>query len=73
VPVLGEKKERLVTIPGSTPAPDELGEGCEFADRCPFATEKCRQGLIPLYDAGNGHNVRCLKYSDLQEVDEDGE
>ena len=70
VPVLGEKKERLTTISGSTPAPSELKDGCEFADRCPFASEKCRQGLIPLYKKDEDHFVRCLQFADLQEVNE---
>ena len=35
VPVLGlADDQKLETIPGATPNPADVGEGCEFADRC---------------------------------------
>ncbi len=63
VPVLGaDGAARLETIPGVTPDPSELGEGCEFADRCGYCTEECRRGEIPEREAGSGHTVRCIHY-----------
>ncbi|MEU9170213.1 ABC transporter ATP-binding protein [Streptomyces sp. NPDC048420] len=32
---------RLVTLPGSPPAPHALPPGCAFAPRCPLATDEC--------------------------------
>lgn len=70
VPVLGlADGQKLETIPGATPNPSELKGGCEFADRCPECIELCRRGVIPSYQVGPGHHVRCLKYSSCQEVD----
>ena len=70
VPVLGmEEGKKLETIPGATPNPAELGPGCEFADRCPFAAERCREKRIPSFEITPGHQVRCLKYDSFREVD----
>ena len=70
VPVLGLKEDQeLETIPGATPNPASLKEGCDFADRCPFCTDRCRKGRIPAYEVEPGHRVRCLKFDSFKEVD----
>ncbi len=70
VPVLGlGDGQKLETIPGSTPNPADIKEGCEFADRCPFCTDKCRVKDIPNFEVSPGHNVRCLKYEGYPEVE----
>lgn len=62
VPVLGMSGDKeLATIPGATPNPAELKEGCEFADRCSCCTEACRSGEIPVYEISAGHTVRCIR------------
>ena len=42
------KGERLPTIPGLVPPPGQRGKGCNFADRCPRALEKCHNEAPPL-------------------------
>ena len=42
------KGERLPSIPGLVPPPGQRGMGCNFADRCPRALEKCRIEAPPL-------------------------
>ena len=42
LPRLGEKKERLETIPGSVPNPLEFPSGCTFHPRC-FLTKQLAQ------------------------------
>lgn len=70
VPVLGMAQgQKLTTIPGSTPNPADLTEGCEFADRCPYCTDECRKGRIPGYEVSEGHMVRCRKFAGNKEVD----
>lgn len=70
VPVLGmEEGQELETIPGATPNPAELGPGCEFADRCPYAEDRCREKKIPRYEVSPGHYVRCLRYDNFKEVE----
>lgn len=69
VPVLGlGDDQKLETIPGSTPNPADVGVGCEFADRCPYATDKCRGRAIPFYEISPGHRVRCTKFETFPEV-----
>ena len=70
VPVLGLKEgQELETIPGATPNPAQLGEGCEFAERCAYCTERCRRGRIPAFEIEPGHRVRCLRFDAFREVD----
>ena len=70
VPVLGmEEGRELETIPGATPNPADVGTGCEFADRCPYAADRCREKNIPYYEVSPGHCVRCLKYDMFKEVE----
>ncbi|WP_433759491.1 dipeptide/oligopeptide/nickel ABC transporter permease/ATP-binding protein [Nocardia sp. CA-135398] len=40
-------QERLPTIPGRPPAPDERGAGCAFAPRCPIAVPRCATEVPP--------------------------
>ena len=61
--------QELGTIPGITPNPAELGPGCEFAGRCPFCQERCKEKDIPRFEVSPGHYVRCLKFDSFQEVD----
>ncbi len=70
VPVLGMEKGRgLETIPGNTPNPADLGEGCAFADRCQECRKECRTEAIPVYEIAEGHQVRCIKYQAYKEVE----
>lgn len=70
VPVLGlADEQKLETIPGSTPNPAQLGEGCEFADRCQFCEARCRKGTVPEFLLEDGHRVRCLKYDQFPRFD----
>jgi oligopeptide/dipeptide ABC transporter ATP-binding protein len=46
LPRLGEKKERLETIPGSVPNPLEFPPGCTFHPRC-FLTKKLGSAAAP--------------------------
>lgn len=69
VPVLGlAEDQQLETIPGTTPNPADVGIGCEFADRCPECTDKCREKAVPMYEIEKGHYVRCVKFSSYSEV-----
>jgi oligopeptide/dipeptide ABC transporter ATP-binding protein len=52
--------DRLPTIGGTPPDPTLERTSCGFADRCKFATDKCRTQHPELVDAGNGHMYRCF-------------
>ena len=41
-------RRRLPVIPGVAPSAGELPSGCRFVDRCPVATESCREEPPPV-------------------------
>ena len=67
IPNLEIEMERLSPIDGLMPDPTDLPDGCSFAPRCPYATEKCRKYMPANYQEGT-HTIRCFRYTD--EVDE---
>ena len=66
VPVLGMDKEQdLQTIEGSTPDASTVFTGCEFADRCEYATEACKNRFPADTVYEDGHRVRCLLFEEV--------
>ncbi|WP_407360245.1 dipeptide/oligopeptide/nickel ABC transporter permease/ATP-binding protein [Microbacterium sp. LBN7] len=49
----------LKMIPGRPPAPGAFPVGCAFADRCPLATDLCRERDPELVVDAGGHRVAC--------------
>ncbi|GAA0951125.1 dipeptide/oligopeptide/nickel ABC transporter permease/ATP-binding protein [Nonomuraea longicatena] len=49
----------LASIPGTQPAPADVGPGCAFAPRCALATAGCAQERPPLTPYGKAHEVAC--------------
>jgi peptide/nickel transport system ATP-binding protein/oligopeptide transport system ATP-binding protein len=62
IPKLGERVERLATIPGTVPSPYEEIVGCPFQNRCPYVMDVCRREFPRLYAVGAGHEARCFLY-----------
>jgi len=52
--------ERLEAIPGAVPHPLDLPEGCKFAPRCKYRTEKCEKEHPDLIEVAPNHKVRCF-------------
>lgn len=50
---------RLEAIPGAVPHPLNLPEGCKFAPRCRYATDRCRETEPPLEEIEKDHWIRC--------------
>ena len=63
LPKFGEKG-RLEMIPGVVPPAGKFPEGCVFAPRCKYATEKCPAKKPGLCDLGSDHKVRCFRYEE---------
>ena len=61
LPRITKNHGRLTTIEGSVPRITEKKEECRFANRCPYATDKCRNQEPPLMVLENGHSYRCFK------------
>jgi oligopeptide/dipeptide ABC transporter ATP-binding protein len=60
VPSLGQRQEKLVTIPGSVPSAADMPTGCRFAARCPFTGPDCGE-RPPLAEISPGHAVACWR------------
>ena len=54
-----ESKGELKTIPGTPPDLRLTGKCCNFYNRCPYVTEKCRAEVPPLVEVEPGHFVAC--------------
>ena len=59
LPGRGERRDRLVALPGAVPDLGKLPGGCSFSDRCPLADDRCREAEPPL--EGNGRLTACWK------------
>ncbi|MEO6957538.1 MAG: ABC transporter ATP-binding protein [Antricoccus sp.] len=65
MPQLGQRGEQLASIPGRTPEPWAMPDGCRFNPRCRYTVEKCRSGVIPLELLGDGRASRCVRIDEL--------
>ncbi len=62
VPTLDADKDvALQTVDGQTPSPAEVTVGCEFAGRCPYVINACKEKSIEMTQVGTGHEVRCIR------------
>jgi peptide/nickel transport system ATP-binding protein len=61
IPRIEIDRERLSTIEGTVPSPNNQPKGCRFAPRCPFADPRCHAEPPPLRNIGADHQVACWK------------
>ena len=59
-PDIDHLEQRLRTIPGSAPTPQNRPVGCPFAPRCDRVQDNCRQGPVPDVGVGTEVVVHCL-------------
>ena len=55
----GDEKRPLTPIKGNPPSLLNVPQGCSFAPRCPFATDKCRAEKPGRVEVSAGHFARC--------------
>ena len=60
LPNLDSEERRLNPIKGLMPDPTNLSKGCKFADRCPDATDKCKENIPDIVELAPGHQVKCF-------------
>lgn len=60
LPTITKEEGRLQTIKGMVPNLAEERAGCNFADRCPYATNRCRERKPVLKEVEEGHFCACL-------------
>ena len=61
IPRLDQDTQELYTIEGTVPGLNEMPEGCRFAGRCPYASQRCRDCAPQLQEAVPGVKVRCWR------------
>lgn len=59
VPEKGTRGKKLSAIPGAPPNLKHIPEGCRFAERCKYATDKCRHGRNDMKEI-DGRMYRCM-------------
>lgn len=60
IPHLDVDTDRLSPIAGMPPDPTIVPKGCSFYPRCPYATDKCMEHAIEMYDLSDTHKCRCV-------------
>jgi len=59
--------QELGIIEGSPPQLREDVDYCTFVDRCPWATEECRDGAPPLEQVGDAdHYAGCIRWDEME-------
>jgi oligopeptide/dipeptide ABC transporter ATP-binding protein len=66
IPKLNVESDRLMTIDGTVPVPTAYPPGCNFASRCPYATEKCLAEEPALIEQEPGHLVACHHWAEVK-------
>ena len=65
LPRITKNHGRLTTIEGSVPRITEKKKECRFANRCPYAVDRCRNQEPPLVVLENGHSYRCFELKEV--------
>ena len=58
IPTLTKNTDRLSTIPGQVPSALNYPSGCRFADRCPYAFDRCKTEHPAMTTFGD-RQIRC--------------
>jgi len=66
VPKLGQKINRLDSIPGNVPTPGNMPQGCKFAPRCSKVMDICRKQDPELTKIEMDHTCRCWLYQESE-------
>lgn len=53
--------EELYTIEGVVPSLNEFGEGCRFANRCPYAQPECSAASVGYQSVSGKHIYKCRR------------
>lgn len=62
VPKIGQKRDRLDSVPGNVPTPNNMPKGCKFAPRCKDAMPLCWEQEPAIASVGENRFCRCWLY-----------
>ena len=63
-PETARNRERI-KLQGELPSPMDVPEGCHFAPRCPYATQRCKEECPKLREFDKGHYVACHRVENV--------
>lgn len=58
--------EDIRPIPGTSPDPVNVPEGCSYHPRCPLAADRCEQEDPNLVEVDDGHRAACFYWDDVE-------
>ena len=61
-------ERRRVLLQGELSSPVEPKPGCRFANRCPYATDLCRQAQPPLVEIVPEHFIACHHVAEINSL-----
>jgi peptide/nickel transport system ATP-binding protein len=64
VPKIGQKRDRLDSVPGNVPTPNNMPKGCKFAPRCKEAMSICWEQEPAIAGVGEYRFCRCWLYDE---------
>jgi len=67
-PNLGLEPENMNPIPGSSPDPVDVPQGCSYHPRCPLADEQCIQADPDYHEVTDTHEVACFHWEQSADV-----
>ncbi len=71
IPKIGERVDRLQSIPGNVPIPSHMPMGCKFAPRCPHAMDICWEKEPSFDKVTTNHSVRCWLHEEVPQDESD--
>ena len=60
LPKMGNRSDRLTSIPGMPPDLIDEPTHCPFAARCPYVFDRCISEVPPLFEPTRGRHVACF-------------
>lgn len=70
IPDLASNRPRLDPIPGMTPDPSNLPDGCYFTPRCKQCMERCKRESAKMVVSDDGHVLKCHLFDMKKEAGE---
>ncbi|MCT2537098.1 ABC transporter ATP-binding protein [Aquibacillus koreensis] len=64
IPKLGQRKQKLGSIPGTVPVPENMPVGCRFADRCSHVMDICKSTVPQVTEIKENHQTACWLYDE---------
>lgn len=69
VPNIDSDIDKMQPIPGSSPDPVNVPEGCSYHPRCPLSDETCLTDDPPFHGVSHGHTSACFYWEEaIQEI-----